>query len=1265
MNGKSESTRRTISAFLTTLMLIQGLPLQALAIASGKSDSQRYPGAPLPVDLRTGEIVLAAEDLKVGIDALPLTVSRVYRSDMAQTQPGVFGCKWYSVVDMEIILKGDDLTLLDESGRLREYGKQADGSWVSEKYDYETIRKDAGGTFVRQLKSGVSYLFGANNTVAEIRDLNGRFLRFTDQGTGTNRTILIEDRCGRQINMACNVDGHVIRVTDSANRTCRYGYDDQGNLATFQNRAGGQVAMNYDRDHRLTGLDGGATKYSVQYKSDRIAMQKTEFGLIASYDYTEVDGNLALQMKNAAGAVSRLEFNKDGKVTATDPTGVRETMWLNERELPVKAVGADGRTAMTTYDAHANVVSVDANGAVSRFTYGPDDSLQTVQAATGESVALTYDGRRNVTSTVNQRGAVTKMEWNDQGQLVAAKGPTGQSISLSYDSNGQVREMATGDGQKTTLDFTLLGLLRGVTTPTGVQISYRYDLLDRVIGVENSEGQKATLVRDEMGRVVKAVDPAGNETTMEYDPSGLLKTAHDPIGAVTRLAYDNLGNVKSFTDAKENVTQWTHDPAGRVLSEIDALGRPKVAKYNDKGQLLEQVNRRGQKTTLSYDDHGQAVATDPNGDPASFAYDSLGRLVRMKDADSDYRFDFTGDGMLQTVTDGVTGVPVSYEYDSAGRRVKMKAGDDEVHYAYDEQGRLNSIESAVGKVTFEYDQYGRRSAMLYPNGVRTTYAYDKLNRLTELRAVGQNGTEVVRYRYTYDILGNRTSMTDGADAVTQYSYDTLSRLTKVTGGTNITEYAYDSVGNRVAVTANGNKEEYATGKDNQLVAAGQAAFQYDADGNMVSRTTTDGKHYAYRYDSANRLAEAIGPDGTAAYGYAPNGRRVSRTQTGQKETRFLFDQEDMIAELTSNTQAAAYLHGPGIDQPLAQRRGDATVFYQADGLGSITGLTDAKGTSTGRYTYDAFGQSKQTESGMANPYRYTGREWDRTAGSYFYRARFYLPDAGRFSSHDPLGLTQGPNQYAYCANDPVNHMDPSGLLTVHIWRGEVGSPNLGHASITLDNGTYISWWPQEFSNPLDLPGRFMNAGALWTVGVNAYQSRSYEGDIHGESGNPDADIAITGLDETAIELWWNDFTSNHRWSTLGQNCSTTVAQALQAGGGDYAAWGDPRNWWMFGVWTPSSVEEYAYSIVTANNLVQEYINDPSGGTVGGGAWNSPTTVSASTLQAGTSSGIQGTNAPVLLPPNTPPFSTGSPIQWCPANSSGNSGAGAVGGAGVR
>ncbi|MBI3572573.1 MAG: RHS repeat-associated core domain-containing protein [Candidatus Kerfeldbacteria bacterium] len=156
-------------------------------------------------------------------------------------------------------------------------------------------------------------------------------------------------------------------------------------------------------------------------------------------------------------------------------------------------------------------------------------------------------------------------------------------------------------------------------------------------------------------------------------------------------------------------------------------------------------------------------------------------------------------------------------------------------------------------------------------------------------------------------------------------------------------------------------------------------------------------------------------------------RRISKTVNGVT-TQYLYDGMNIIKEYDgTGALLATYTHGPGIDEPLSMTRAGQTYYYHADGLGSVTGLTDNSQTLVQMYGYDGFGNLDQPPF-VQNPYTYTGREWDPETGLYYYRARSYEPKVGRFLQPDPIGLEGGINLYAYVGNNPANWGDPWGLM---------------------------------------------------------------------------------------------------------------------------------------------------------------------------------------------------------------------------------------------
>ena len=115
------------------------------------------------------------------------------------------------------------------------------------------------------------------------------------------------------------------------------------------------------------------------------------------------------------------------------------------------------------------------------------------------------------------------------------------------------------------------------------------------------------------------------------------------------------------------------------------------------------------------------------------------------------------------------------------------------------------------------------------------------------------------------------------------------------------------------------------------------------------------------------------------------------------------------------------------------QRGSVTSYYQNDGVGSITSLSNPAAALANTYTFDSFGNKTASTGTITNPFQYTGREFDTETGIYYYRARYFDPASGRFVSEDPLRFGgDGPSFYVYVNNDPTDFVDPLGLKCCNV-----------------------------------------------------------------------------------------------------------------------------------------------------------------------------------------------------------------------------------------
>ncbi|HEV2247640.1 MAG TPA: RHS repeat-associated core domain-containing protein [Terriglobia bacterium] len=493
------------------------------------------------------------------------------------------------------------------------------------------------------------------------------------------------------------------------------------------------------------------------------------------------------------------------------------------------------------------------------------------------------------------------------------------------------------------------------------------------------------------------------------------------------------------------------------------------------GNLLTKTDRKGQKITYSYDNlYRLSTKTYPDSTAVTYSYDALSRLTQAVDPSRTYSFAYDNLGRLTGTTTNysfLTGrtLTESYRYDAASNRTSFTDPEGGVtNYAYDTLNRLTGLtDFNSNPFAFSYDALGRRTNLTRPNGVNSTNSYDNLSRL--LSVLHQSGSSVLDgASYNYDAVGNRTAKTNrlaalpaGDKPTSNFTYDAVYQLTHVTQAPATTEnYSYDGVGNRLSSLG----APYAYNISNEMTAAGNATFTYDANGNTTSKTDSSGSTaYTWvangisscpppgdgdppRRDFENRLTSVTLPNGHVQnYKYDPFGRRVFK-DSPTKTRIFVYDGDNVSERLDGSGKVTVrFTQGLGTDEPLEVFGSGASSYYEADGLGSITSLTSASGSVANTYGYDSFGNQTASSGTVSNRFFYTGRENVAKTGLLYYRARYYDPTAGRFLSEDPIKFVAGINFYSYAFNNAPNRQDAYGLDANNWTYGEIRSWAVGPA----------------------------------------------------------------------------------------------------------------------------------------------------------------------------------------------------------------------------
>ena len=343
----------------------------------------------------------------------------------------------------------------------------------------------------------------------------------------------------------------------------------------------------------------------------------------------------------------------------------------------------------------------------------------------------------------------------------------------------------------------------------------------------------------------------------------------------------------------------------------------------------------------------------------------------------------------------------------------------------------------------------------------------------------ETGKVMESYQYSYDKNSNITEKTqvnnypkEDADKVNEtkvYTYDTLGRLTKTVttdhkkdDKTKTVTYTYDNVGNRLkeddgttttSYTYNGLDQLKTSTKEKGTAVEEVRQYDYDANGNQTDvKNTKTGENQTYVYDAENRLSQvSVTKDGKTAVIqqniYNGEGQRIQKID-GDETTNYYY-QNGVVAYTTDTdgNQNSQNLIGTGGNVLATERfQQNATQYYlyNKDIQGSTSSLVKEDGSVDATYQYTDFGETTiQGDDQADNEVCYTGGIYDQTTGLYYLNARYYDPEDGRFLTEDTYrGDTAKPETghlYVYCANNPVNYVDPSGHIAVKVANAIAGA----------------------------------------------------------------------------------------------------------------------------------------------------------------------------------------------------------------------------------
>ncbi|MEY7977227.1 RHS repeat-associated core domain-containing protein [Streptomyces pilosus] len=848
------------------------------------------------------------------------------------------------------------------------------------------------------------YLQISDGEVA-VFDATGDLLRFTAKTDGTYTTPV-----GYSKDLKKNADG-TYTLTDRKSGT-KDTYNQFGTLTKVTDKNKGTITV----DQHDEGSEHKGFKLTETRSGRWIDLLKTDASQWQAKDHTsrtavlDLDsaGNLA-KVTDTAGKATAYEYDSSRRVTKVSTPEGTVTLFTYDSHNRVTSMqratesasgGHTGPTwrydysAATPSDAGTTTVT-DPDGDETIYTHNADGEVTKVTDPLGHSRPSTYKNHLTQTAidamgtgTDGTGGNTTTYGWDGRNNAVSQKLPLGATASVTaYQTVAGTdlpNDFTTADGRKDSFKYDANGNTMSVTTSGTAGGTREYTYNEATPKCGGFEGQRCT-AKDGNGKVtsfeydtkgnlwkVKPPAPLG-ETTYTYDALGRVETVTDGRGIKTVYEYDNRDRVREVSSTNATVTH-TYDGDGNVKTRTDASGTT-TWEYDKLNREKRRTLQNGAQTALAYTPGGDVdFYTDPTG-KTDYTWDKAGRLDHLtapdgKKTDFDYN---NNDKRTKTVYPGGTTQTVTIDKNGRPEKIKTTSGTQtfiDLTYSYTAAGKdTTKIRTRTDNLT----QY------------KTTYTYDSQDRLTYALEADSAAAQKASWLYCFDKAGNLTSR-DGSKTTcpgaTTYTYNDASQLTGKNSST--TGWSYDKLGNETAAA-------------DTTPRTGESWTDYS----QLAGITAGGKTYDLVHaGTSNAERTKLGPTW-----FHHTALGLASTTTNGVDTGFIREPAGTLNSMTT---------------------GGKSYYYLTDATGNVLGLADDTGKRTHTYAYGPTGLPRGTTTeAVPQPYRYAGAYADPT-GLYKMGHRYYDPTLGRFTQPDPSGQEENP--YLYASGDPVNRIDPSGLI---------------------------------------------------------------------------------------------------------------------------------------------------------------------------------------------------------------------------------------------